>query len=82
MSRKFKVKARFENGFLKPINPLNLNEGENVEIIVISEDIKENIDVSETVGLMKLVENDKAFDFLNDEREDIYSTSDLKERFI
>lgn len=32
-------------------------------------------------GIMKLVESDKAFEFLNNPAEDIYSLDDLKERY-
>ncbi|MBU0567988.1 hypothetical protein KKC52_08055 [bacterium] len=48
-----------------------------VESITVRE-IKDDIPVE---GIMKLIETDKAFDFLNNPQEDIYTLDDLKERY-
>ena len=47
---------------------------DEVELKVLEEDIA-------TEGIMKLEEQSGSFDFLYDEREDIYSVNDLKVRY-
>jgi hypothetical protein len=44
-------------------------------------EVEELQDDLPTKGLMRLAESSGAFDFLLDEREDIYSISDLKVRY-
>lgn len=63
---------------------LNRNEFEElikranmVEPVTIKE-IEDDIPVE---GIMKLVETDNAFEFLNNPQEDIYTLDDLKERY-
>lgn len=82
MSKRFKTKATYEDGFLKPANPIGLNSGEEVELIVIRDE--KILDISGDISdedLMNLASKNPSFDFLKDEEEDIYSIDDLKKRY-
>ena len=81
MNKNIKTKAKYTNGVFKPKDPIDLSDGAEVEIIIIEEDLIKKFDEIETQGLMKLVEEDPAFEFLKDPREDIYTVDDLKERY-
>ena len=78
MNKRFKTRAKFENGFLKPQDPVWLKSGDEVELIIIKEDILEEEAGSD---LMNLAENNPSFSFLENEKEDIYSPEDLKKRY-
>jgi hypothetical protein len=54
-----------------------VQRAKTVEDVVI-EEMDSDVPVE---GLMKLVEQDKAFAFLNDPAEDVYTEEDLKERY-
>ena len=71
------------------------NYGES-QIIISAEDLRKLIEIAEKVepiennvketdfdtkDLMRLAENSGAFDFLNDEGEDIYTSDDLKVKY-
>ena len=71
------------------------NHGEN-QIIISAEDLQKLVEMAQKVepieieieeadfqtkDLMRLAENGGAFDFLHDEREDIYTVEDLKVRY-
>ena len=81
MIKRIKTKATYEGGVLKPQEPIDLLEGANVEIIILDENLTKEFETKETLGLMKLLESNPALDFLKDEREDIYTVDDLKERY-
>ena len=80
MNKRFKTKAKFENGLFKPSKPVNLSSGEEVELIVIREVNVAEEDISDS-DLMELANKNPSFDFLKDEEEDIYSINDLKKRY-
>lgn len=70
------------------------NCGEN-QVIIATNDLQKLVEIARQVtpidietesdfsdeDLMRLAESSGAFDFLNDEREDIYSLEDLKVRY-
>lgn len=71
------------------------NHSEN-QVIISTEDLRRLVEIAEkiepieieieeaefqTKDLMRLAENGGAFDFLHDEREDIYTLDDLKVRY-
>lgn len=66
--------ATYENGVLKPSQKVNLKEHQKVKITIspIEEEFSANL-------LAKLAEQGKGFDFLKDQKEDIYSLSDGEE---
>ena len=80
MDKRFKTRAKFENGLFKPSKPVNLSSGEEVELIVIREVNVAEEDISDS-DLMELANKNPSFDFLKDEEEDIYSINDLKKRY-
>ena len=82
MNKRFKTKATYENGFLKPLNPIELNSGDEVELIIIKEEhlIEDKNDLTNT-DLHKLADKNPSFDFLSSDKEDIYSVKDLKKRY-
>ena len=80
MNKRFKTRAKFENGLFKPSKPVNLSSGEEVELIVIREVNVAEEDISDS-DLMELANKNPSFDFLKDEEEDIYSINDLKKRY-
>jgi len=82
MDKKFRTKAKFENGLFKPSEPVNLSSGEEVELIIIRDE--KILDISGDISdedLMNLASKNPSFDFLKDEEEDIYSIDDLKKRY-
>lgn len=72
-----KIKAKYEDGSFKPNEPIDIESGKEVDIIVI-EDTDGSI---KTNDLMKLSEKNESFDFLNNPEEDIYSLEDIKKKF-
>jgi len=82
MNKRFKTKATYEDGFFKPANPIELNSGDEVELIIIKEEylIEDKDDLTST-HLQELAGKNPSFDFLNSEEEDIYSVKDLKKRY-
>ena len=80
MNRKIRTKATFENGLLKPSEPIGLCSGEEVELIVLRElsEVEEDINDSD---LMDLASKNPSFVFLKNDKEDIYSIKDLKKRY-
>ena len=80
MDKRFKTRAKFENGLFKPSKPVNLSSGEEVELIVIREVNVAEEDISDS-DLIELANKNPSFDFLKDEEEDIYSINDLKKRY-
>ena len=82
MNKKFKTKATYEDGFLKPTTPIELDSGEEVELIIIRDE--KILDISGDISdsdLMDLASKNPSFDFLKDDEEDIYSINDLKKRY-
>ncbi len=82
MNKRFKTKATYKDGFLKPANPIELNSGDEVELIIIKEEylIEDKDDLTST-NLQELADKNPSFDFLNSKEEDIYSVKDLKKRY-
>ena len=64
------IRAIFRDGHLKPLDPVDLPENTRLRIALLDGD-----DLSAD-AIAKLADKDKAFDFLNDPREDVYSDSD------
>ena len=66
MNKRFKTKATYEDGFFKPANPIGLNSGDEVELIIIKEEylIEDNDDLTNT-DLEELAGKNPSFDFLN-----------------
>lgn len=64
------VRTVFRGGSFKPLDPIDLPEGTPITVALLDSD-----DLSAD-ALAELARNGKAFDFLNDPREDIYSESD------
>lgn len=64
------IRAIFRDGALKPLDPVDLPENTRLTVALLDGD-----DVA-AAALAELSHTDKAFDFLNDPREDIYSESD------
>ena len=83
MTKKIKTKAKYKNGHLIPQEDIGISEGSDVEIIILSKEpiSYEDNEANLTEDIMKLAENDPAFDFLNDPREDGYTLDDLKVRY-
>lgn len=64
------IRAIFQGGSLKPLEPVDLPENTRLTIALLESD-----DVSAD-AIAELAGNDRAFDFLNDPREEMYSESD------
>jgi predicted DNA-binding antitoxin AbrB/MazE fold protein len=64
------IRAIFQDGNFKPLDPVNLPENTHLTVALLQGD-----DLSAD-AIAKLARNDGAFDFLADPREDIYSESD------
>ena len=64
------IRAIFRDGTLEPLDPIDLPENTRLTVALLDGD---DLDAG-AVG--ELSQTDKAFDFLNDPREDIYSESD------
>src|SRR3954454_14654022 len=64
------IRAIFQDGNLKPLDPLDLPENTRLTVALLDSD-----DVSAD-AIAKLARADRAFEFLNDPREDIYIESD------
>ena len=71
----FKIKTKIKNNHKLEIENLPFENGQEVEVFITS---KEDISINE---IMKFEESSGAFDFLNDEREDIYTVNDLKVKY-
>jgi hypothetical protein len=65
-----KIRAVFRGGAFRPLVPIDLPENTPVTVALLDGD-----DLSAD-AVAELARDDKAFDFLNDPREDIYSESD------
>ena len=83
MTKRIKTRARYENGTFKLDEPLDLSNGDDVEIIIIKEDVltpgsESNL---ENKDFLELASKNPTFDFLDDTKEDIYSVKDLKTRY-
>jgi len=68
----YKIRTKIKENHKILIENLPFEKGEEVEIT-----ITQKTDIS-TEDIMKLQDKSSAFDFQNDEREDIYSVKDLK----
>jgi predicted DNA-binding antitoxin AbrB/MazE fold protein len=64
------IRAVFRAGNFKPLEPVDLPENTPVTVALLDSD-----DLSAD-AIAELSRNGKAFDFLNDPREDLYSESD------
>jgi len=64
------IRAIFRDGHLKPLDPVDLPENTRLRIALLDGD-----DLSAD-AIAELADKDKAFDFLNDPREEVYSDSD------
>ena len=64
------IRAIFRDGNLKPLDPLDLPENTRLTVALLDSD-----DLSAD-AITELATKDRAFEFLNDPREDIYSASD------
>ncbi len=64
------IRAIFQHGHLKPLDPIDLPEDTRLMIALLDND-----DLP-AEGMAKLAGKDRAFEFLNDPREDIYSDTD------
>jgi len=71
----FKIKAKIKKDHKLEIENLPFENGQEVEVFITS-DAKDSIH-----EIMKFEESSGAFDFLNDEREDIYTVNDLKVKY-
>lgn len=71
----FKIKTKIKKNNRLEIENLPFETGQEVEVVITS-DIKDSIH-----EIMKFEESSGAFDFLNDEREDIYTLNDLKVKY-
>ena len=63
------IKAIFEDGVLKPLEPLGLAEHEQVQIVIIKDELK-------TSEILRLARAGRSFDFLDQPGEDIYTIRD------
>jgi len=68
----YKIRTKIKENHKILIENLPFEKGEEVEIT-----ITQKTDIS-TEDIMKLQDKSSAFDFQNDEREDIYTVNDLK----
>ncbi|MCY7360449.1 MAG: hypothetical protein LH629_00025 [Ignavibacteria bacterium] len=68
----YKIRTKIKENHKILIENLPFEKGEEVEIT-----ITQKTDIS-TEDIMKLQDKSSAFDFQNDEREDIYTVKDLK----
>jgi predicted DNA-binding antitoxin AbrB/MazE fold protein len=64
------IRAIFEGGTLKPLDPVDLPENTRLTLALLDNDDLCADAIAELAG------KDKSFDFLNDPREDVYSESD------
>ncbi len=71
----FKIRTRIKENYKLMIEDLPFEKGEEVEVT-----ITQKSDIS-TDDLMKLEDRGGSFDFLKDEREDIYTVEDLKVKY-
>jgi len=71
----FKIKAKIKKDHRLEIENLPFENGQEVEVVITS-DVKDSM-----YEIMKFEESSWAFDFLNDEREDIYTVNDLKVKY-
>lgn len=63
------IRAIFENGVLRPLDPLDLHPHKAYTLLVLEEDISAK-DIAEVSA------SDRAFDFLADDAENIYAPDD------
>ena len=71
----FKIKTKIMKNHKLEIDNLPFEVGQVVEVVITS-DVKDSI-----YEIMKFEESSGAFDFLNDERENIYTVNDLKVKY-
>jgi predicted DNA-binding antitoxin AbrB/MazE fold protein len=64
------ILAIFRDGSLQPLDPVDLPENTRLTVALLEAD-----DLS-AGAIAELARNDRAFDFLNDPRKDLYSESD------
>ncbi len=64
------IRAIFQDGNLKPLDPIDLPENTHLTVALLDSD-----DVSAD-AIVELARNEVAFEFLSDPREDIYSDCD------
>ena len=64
------IRAIFQNGTLKPLDPIDVPEDTRLTLALL-----ENDDLSAD-AIAELASRDRSFDFLSDPREDIYDDSD------
>lgn len=63
------IRAIFENGVLRPLDPVDLPAHRTYTLTVLEEDLSA-IDIAEVAA------SGRAFDFLADDAEDVYSPDD------
>lgn len=71
----FKIRTKIKKNHKLEIDNLPFENGQEVEVVITS-DAKDSIN-----EIMKFEESSGALDFLNDEREDIYTVNDLKVKY-
>ena len=64
------IRAIFRDGTFKPLDPVDLPENTRLTVALLDGD-----DLSAD-AIAELASRDKSFDFLNDQREDIYTQAD------
>lgn len=64
------IRAIFQDGTLKPVEPLDLPENTPLTVALLDSD-----ELS-AYAILELIRRDAAFEFLNDPREDIYTEAD------
>ena len=64
------IRAIFQDGSFKPLDPVDLRENTRITVALLDND-----DLSAD-AIADLARGDRAFEFLNDPREDIYTDSD------
>jgi predicted DNA-binding antitoxin AbrB/MazE fold protein len=67
------VEAIYQNGVLKPVESLDLDEQARVKLVLLPVEVGEDIP---TEALHELAAQSGSFDFLADPREDVYSLED------
>ena len=66
------IQAIYENGFLRPLEKLDLPEHAKIKIIIPGDDIP-------SLLITKVAEQSGSYDFLADSGEDIYTVNDGEE---
>ena len=67
------IEAIYEDGVIKPLGEIFAKEHEKLKIIY------SHLDEEDSIRLLKLAEEGKSFDFLNEKEEALYSVDDGEE---